>query len=57
MTTARLIWFIETFFLDEYPWRILLAQAKSLDDVTVAVDVALLEVSEQTTTLTNELSQ
>ena len=43
--------------MDEYPWWILLTQAESLDDVTVAVDVALLQVSEQATTLTDELCQ
>ena len=35
----------------------LLTQTEGLHDGTVAVDVALLQVSEQTTTLTDELSQ
>ena len=35
----------------------LLTQTEGLYDGTVAVDVALLQVSEQTTTLTDELSQ
>ena len=36
---------------------ILLTEAESLYDVTVTVDVALLEVGEQTATLTHELGQ
>ena len=35
----------------------LLTQTEGLHDGTVAVDVTLLQISEQTTTLTDELSQ